>query len=112
MGAIYEMNWILKLNKGQVPDLKENAEYHFKKNGLRVYPIDNPIDLVNENWEAVARCIITSITLQDGMTFGKYKVLTLYDEEEKRILTNVWRDTLCYKLNDYQITDFSNKHIT
>lgn len=112
MGCIYELNWILKLPKDQFPNLKNNTEFNFKKGGIRIYPINIPIDLVNENWEAVARCVILSVTMQNGETTGKYRIINVYDENEKAVLSKLWRDTLCYATNDYQIDDFAEKHIT
>lgn len=111
MGCIYEINWILKLPKEQFPNMKYNVEYNFIKNGIRIYPINIPIDLVNENWEAVARCVISSVTMQNGITTGKYRIIDVYDENKRTVLTKLWRDTLCYATND-QINDFSEKHIT
>ena len=62
MGCVYELNWILKLSNDQIPELEENIECNFRKNGVRIYPINVPIDLVNENWEAIARCVVVSST--------------------------------------------------
>lgn len=112
MGCIYEWNWILKLNKEQIQNLKVGVTKNFFKKGIRIYPIDVPIDLVNQNWEAIARCIISSVTLEKDCTKGQYQIMKIYDKEEQNLLTKQWRDTLCYTTNDYEIDDFSKKHIT
>ena len=112
MGCIYEFNWILKLSNEQFPELVENIEYNFKKQGIRIYPINVPLDLVNENWEAVARCVITSISMQNEETAGKYKIICIYSKKERDVLTKLWRNTLSFATNDFQIVDFSKKHIT
>ena len=112
MGCIYEWNWILKLNKKQIPDLKLGIPFAFCKNGIRIFPINIPIDLVNGNWEALARCVITSVTMAEGQTRGIYQIIYIYDTEERGVVTKIWRDMLCYATNDYSIEDFSKKHIT
>lgn len=112
MGCIYEFNWILKLSNEQFPELVENIDYSFKKKGIRIYPINVPLDLVNENWEAVARCVITSVSMQNEETTGKYRIISIYSEKEKDVLTKLWRNTLSFATKDFQIIDFSKKHIT
>ena len=112
MGCIYEWNWILKLNQQQIPSLKEKVEFKFCKNGIRIYPINIPIELVNENWEAIARCVITSVTMERNQTKGIYEVVSIYSSDEKEVMTKMCRDMLCYATNDYAIQDFSKKHIT
>lgn len=112
MGAIYEWNWILKLKQEQMPDLIIGEQFTFNKKGIRIYPIDIPIDLVNENWEAVARCVIISVTIDKEETKGVYRIIEIYDEMEKKTITKLCRDMLCYATNDYKIEDFSKKHIT
>ena len=112
MGCIYEWNWILKLNHEQIPELRVGEKFTFCKKGIRIFPIYIPIDLVNENWEAVARCVIISVTMQKEETKGIYQIISIYDETERNVVTKLWRDMLCYATNDYEIEDFSKKHIT
>lgn len=112
MGCIYEWNWILKLNNQQMPDLQLGTPLTFCKKGIRIFPVNIPIDLLNENWEAIARCVITSVTMEEKQTRGTYRIVKMYDKEEKELLTKIWSDILCYATNDYEIEDFSKKHIT
>lgn len=112
MGCIYEWNWILKLNQEQILELEVGKILTFRKKGTRIYPIDIPIDLVNENWEAIARCVIVSVTMEKEETRGKYQILSIYDEIERSVTTKLCRDMLCYYTNNYTIDDFSKKHIT
>lgn len=112
MGAVFEFNWLLKLTNDQIQELSEGSVYPFKKKEMRIYPIGIPIDLVNENWEAVARCIILSINIQNNCTNGTYKILKVYGATEKDIFTKSWRETLCYSIKEYDIDDYSEKHIT
>lgn len=111
MGVLYEFNWILKL-----PQIDENLligqNYRFVKDGIRTYPIGIPIDLVNNQWEAVARCIINSVTLTANKTEGEYKILEVYSLDKKKILTEQWRSLLKITKGVENIDNYENVHIT
>ena len=47
----------------------------FEKAEHRIYPIDIPIDLLDENWNVLARVRITEITVGHGKTQGSYTVV-------------------------------------
>ena len=112
MGFQVEFNWMLK-----VADLDETAlciqkTYPFFKSGLRVYPIDIPIDLVNGNWEAVGRCFISDVSLNSEGTNGHYTVIEIYDKSKRDFLTNYWRSLLMITKGLSSVDDFSKLHIT
>lgn len=97
MGFKTEFNWALKLTPDQGLDektLEINGIYGFSKHEYRVYPIGMPIDLINKDWEAVAKVIILESNTSEGKTTGKYKVIKIYEGLEKEILTNYWRETI------------------
>lgn len=50
--------------------------------------------------------------MQKEETKGIYQIISIYDETERNVVTKLWRDMLCYATNDYEIEDFSKKHIT
>jgi|Deesub1362A_J573_1020465.scaffolds.fasta_scaffold01835_6 hypothetical protein len=81
MGYKIEINWVLKLPSHQIfqdkESLKEGEIYEFEKAEERLYPLNLPIELVNENWEILAEISIVEITISNGKTKGKYKVLAL-----------------------------------
>ena len=112
MGAIYEMNTIIKLNKDDVSCYTLGKDHSFVKDGMRIYPIDVPIDLINDNWEAVACCVIKTITISKDKTEGTYTVLEIYDAEKRQILTSQWRRVLQYAKGEETIVDYHNVHIT
>lgn len=112
MGFIYEFNWILKLSELEEEKLQIGEQYSFTKSGVRAFPLDMPIDLVNSNWEAVARCVINQITITSQDTKGVYTIIELYDKEKKEILTKQWRELLKYSKQLPEMTDFSKVHIT
>lgn len=97
MGFQTEFNWILKLkseNGFDEEQIKEGKEYSFSKDGYRIYPLHQPIDLINNNWEAVAKALVLEFVNKDGKTSGKYKVVKVYSQKEKEFLTNYWRENL------------------
>lgn len=112
MGFQYEFNWMLKLSDLNEQQLQINHRYPFVKKGVRAFPIDMPIDLVNGNWEAVARCIINRITITSNETTGEYEVIEIYDEQKRRMLSEQWRSLLKITKDIPDVEDFSKVHIT
>jgi len=97
MGFKMEFNWALKLKCKQglnEKNLKVGKSYNFSKDEYRIYPVGVPIDLINENWEAVAKIVIASFKNADYKTVGKYKVVKIYGNKEKEVLTNYWRENI------------------
>lgn len=97
MGYQTEFNWVLKLRNSQLKRLeeviqKERGCFEFEKSGYRTYPMELPIDLVNENWEAIARVEIFELNQKENKTEGGYEVLKVYTGEEKRVLTNYYQE--------------------
>jgi len=109
MGQIVEFNWALKIKVDF--ELEEGKEYTFRKNGIRVYPINIPIDLINERWECLARVVVLEVTHKNGETSGRFKVIKLYNEEERKFLTSYWRKVVEY-IKGGEIKDFSNVKVT
>jgi hypothetical protein len=94
MGFETEFNWVMKLSQkqGLFQDLKEGGQYKFNKQGFRVYPVEIPLDLVNENWEAIAKVVVEEFKNYKGKTFGTYRVVRLYSEKEKKFLSSYWQE--------------------
>jgi len=114
MGFKIELNWALKLKPENGLDennLEVGEIYEFSKEEHRVYPVNIPIDLINNNWEAVAKIIIIEVKNAGGKTSGRYKVLKIYKGEEKKVLTNYWRETVQI-IKGEKISDFSNLKVS
>lgn len=114
MGFPVEFNWALKLKKDQglnEEGLREGGVYKFFKGGHRIYPVNMPLDLINGNWEVVAKVIITGFALEPDSTRGNYKVLKVYSKEERKFLTKYWRETVRY-IKGEEINDFSGLSVT
>ncbi len=96
MGFQIEFNWILKLLEINDNELSAGFVGNFVKHGIRIYPINSPIDLVNGKWEAVARCVILSVTIDQNETRGEYKIIEVYDDVKKSLLTEHWENFMKY----------------
>jgi len=96
MGFKAEFNWALKLKQEQGLALKpkKGKSYSFSKDEYRIYPIGIPIDLVNAKWEAIAKVEIEESTNWNGKTRGTYRILKVYEGQEKEVLTKYWRETV------------------
>lgn len=97
MGSKIEFNWVLKLKpeNGLNEDLlKEGEIYEFTKSGNRAYPINIPIDLLNQDWIALARIIVIEYTNKENITTGRYRVIRIYSEEQRKNITDYWKKDL------------------
>lgn len=88
MGFEIKFNWVLQLESESA--LEENSVYYFLKTGSRAFPIDTSIDLINSKREAVAKVRILEFSNTGKETKGKFKVVKIYQGEEKKVLTNYW----------------------
>lgn len=114
MGFITEFNWVLKLKPEQglnESTLELNKTYAFSKKGPRTFPIEIPIDLFNNNWEAVAKVLILETRITREKTEGTYKIIKIYSGEQTAALTQYWRENLEI-MNGEKIEDFSKVKVT
>jgi hypothetical protein len=81
MGMPCEINNILKLNSSQGYPTKIvlKSEHQASKNGYRIFPVDVPISLVDENWVAHADVIIRRLTWEKGETVVAFEIERLYE---------------------------------
>ncbi len=112
MGFKTEFNWVLKLRpeQGLKQEIKEGEEYDFSKDDYGVYPIGVPVDLINKDIEAVAKVIINKIKHEENKTKGKFKIIKIFNKEEKEFLTNYWRETITYfkKVDSFKCQNSTN----
>ncbi|MGJ3245694.1 MAG: DUF2584 family protein [Elainellaceae cyanobacterium] len=79
MGMPCEINSILKLKPSCYPDpLAPNMRHQAQKDGYRIFPIDVPIMLVDDNWIAHADVVIETLTWHRGMTHLEFRLARLY----------------------------------
>ena len=80
MGTPCEINSILKLKPSQnYPEHLVVGELHqAKKEGYRIFPLDVPIGLVNQDWMAHADVIIEKLTWHKRTTHVDFRVSRVY----------------------------------
>ncbi|NEQ44156.1 MAG: DUF2584 family protein [Leptolyngbya sp. SIOISBB] len=81
MGMPCQVNSILKLSASQgYPDLlKLGDRYRVQKTGYRIFPLDVPLCLVDDNWQAHADIIIEELTWKQQTTHLQFRIARIYD---------------------------------
>lgn len=81
MGMPCEVNSILKLkpDQGYPSDLSLGNRHQAKKDGYRIFPLDVPLCLVDEQWLAHADIVIERLTWENQTTFLQFRVARIYD---------------------------------
>lgn len=72
-------------------ELVVGKEYAFEKSGLNIIADDIQIWLTKKDWTALAEIMVTSQTRKDGKTVGTFVVKYVYEGEEQKALTEVFR---------------------
>lgn len=87
------MNWVLQSNK--IPkNLALDTLYTAKRDGVRIFPITTPIDLIDRERNAIAKISIQKMVITELYTSVQYIVLKLYTEAEREVLTNYWKENI------------------
>jgi hypothetical protein len=81
MGMPCEVNSILKLraDQGYPNQIALNKTFQAKKQGYRIFPIDLPICLVDENWEVNADIVIEKLTWESQSTSLDFRITRIYE---------------------------------
>ncbi|TKJ17150.1 hypothetical protein CEE44_01280 [Candidatus Woesearchaeota archaeon B3_Woes] len=84
-----ELDYVLKIREGQgLPkDPQLGVVYEFTKTIERIYPLRIPILLVDDDLNAYGKCVILQTNVGKGNTTGLYEIVSLFDEEERKIFT-------------------------
>jgi hypothetical protein len=79
MGMPCEINSIVKLNAAEFPaDLTIGAIHTATKSGYRIFPIDVPLQLVDEQWLAQADVVIQQLIWENQMTTIVFRMHRVY----------------------------------
>jgi hypothetical protein len=79
MGMPCEINSIVKLNAAAFPsDLTIGSMHTATKSGYRIFPIDVPLQLVDEQWQAQADVVIQQLTWENQMTTIGFRIHRVY----------------------------------
>jgi hypothetical protein len=75
MGMPCEINSMVKLNSAVFPaDLTIGAIHTATKSGYRIFPIDVPLQLVDEQWQAQADVVIQQLIWENQMTTIVFRI--------------------------------------
>lgn len=82
MGMSCEINTVLKLKtaQGYPAELAVGRSFAATKSDYRIFALDVPLQLVDEQWQAHADVIIRELTWRDGNTYLRAEVARLYDQ--------------------------------
>ena len=82
MGMPCEINTILKLTtaQGYPAELSVGQSLSVTKADYRIFVLDVPVQLVNEQWQAQADVVIRELIWRDGQTHLRAEVTRLYDQ--------------------------------
>ncbi|PZV04139.1 MAG: DUF2584 domain-containing protein [Leptolyngbya sp.] len=80
MGMPCEINSLLKLKpaQGYPAVLKVGARHQVQKGGYRIFPLDVPLCLVDENWLAHADIVIEKLTWERQITSIGFRIDRIY----------------------------------
>lgn len=91
MGNPFLLQACLRLDANDIPQpLEIGKKYRFSKNEHRLYQINIPMDLRDENWNAFGRCVITEYTLGNNKTAGTYVMVKIFDAEQAKQVTDTY----------------------
>ena len=81
MGMPCEINSILKLKRSQdyPPRLAVGELLSAEKDSYRIFPLDVPLQLVDEDWLAYADIIIEKLTWKKQKTLLEFRVARIYE---------------------------------
>ena len=96
MGYKAEFNFVLKLKpeQGYPKKLELGKNYLFEKTDERIYPRGIPIDLVDKDWHPQAKVVVEDVVISENKTRGNFKVIYLYNKQEKTTLYNIYKKAL------------------
>lgn len=80
MGMPCQVNSIVKLNATEFPSpLEMNVVHKAIKSGYRIFPIDVPLQLVDDTWCARAEVVISQLRWANQQTVLEFHIHRLYD---------------------------------
>lgn len=85
-----EFDYVLKIREAQgLPENPQEGEiYSFEKTIERIYPLNLPILLMDDDYKVIGKCVILEYTAGNGVTKGKYKIESVFSEEKSKVFTD------------------------
>ncbi len=79
MGMPCQVNSIVKLDRAMFPiQLTLGTIHTAQKSGYRIFPIDVPLQLVDEQWQAQADVVIEQLIWENQMTTIGFRIHRVY----------------------------------
>lgn len=96
MGRMIEINTMLHLKEGDIDlyHIKVENEYKIIKSGIRLYPMNLSILLLNEEWSALGFCMITKTISENDQMEVTFKILSIFTPEEQQVVTKTMSEAL------------------
>lgn len=67
--------------------IKAGAKYRVEKQGERLYPLNIPIDICDEDYKYYGKVVVRKLSLERGKTVLDFEVVKVFDEEESRVFS-------------------------
>ncbi|NQV91148.1 DUF2584 family protein [Candidatus Woesearchaeota archaeon] len=91
MGNPFLLQACLRLKEENLPNpLILGKEYHFLKEGHRLYQINVPMDLRTTEWKFLGRIIVTEFTVGKNRTQGIFVLVKDFSDEDKEVITKTY----------------------
>jgi Protein of unknown function (DUF2584) len=81
MGMPCEVNSIVKLSSADFPSrLAVGERYQAIKSGYRIFPLNVPLQLVDQDWQAHGDVVIQCLTWQNQTTEIQFAIVKIYPQ--------------------------------
>ena len=91
MGNPFLLQACLRLNVDEISKpLQIGKNYHFHKEGHRLYQIKVPMDLRTSDWKALGRCVVTEFTVGNRRTEGTFVMVKIFDSIQAEQVTKAY----------------------
>ncbi len=89
MGYLLEINSLLRIppNSIDFSKIKVGDRLTIKKDGERLFPLNIPIEICDENYNYYGKVIVKKLTLENQKTILGIEVIKVFSKEEAQIFT-------------------------
>ncbi len=89
MGYLLEINSLLRIppNSINLSKIKVGDKFTIEKDGERLFPLNIPIEICDENYTYYGKVVIKKLTLENQKTILEIEVIKVFSKEEAQIFT-------------------------
>lgn len=89
MGYHLEFNCLLVVPNSQLDltTLEKDEHYQIVKDEERLYPLNIPIEICDENYKYYGKVAVRKLTIEKGKTTLEFDVLKIFSPEESEVYT-------------------------